>query len=115
MNNFFLFPFALPIRGAVCPSLQEGCEGVEGRTKKRVFQALVPKSLALRGMERIVGINRMLGGREGGREREREREERERERAALGSPRENVLASVLCLLGGSESSLGGGTLLASLK
>ena len=78
---------------------------MEGRTKKRVFQALVPKSLALRGMERIVGINRMLGGREGGRERERERE---RERAALGSPRENVLASVLCLLGGPESSLGGG-------
>lgn len=43
------------------PSLQEGCEGVEGR-KKRVFQALVSKSLALRGTERALGINRMLRG-----------------------------------------------------
>lgn len=92
MNNFFLFPFALPIRGAVCPSLQEGCEGVEGRKKKRVFQALVFKSLALRGMERVVGINRMLGGRVEG-----------RERAVLGSPRESVLASVLCLFGGARA------------
>ena len=42
---------------------------MEGR-KKKVFQALVSKSLALRGMERVVGINRMLGGRVDGRERE---------------------------------------------
>lgn len=34
---------------------------------------MVPKSLALRVMERIVGINRMLGGREEGKGRERER------------------------------------------
>ena len=76
--------FAFPSR--------KGVKGWRAEKKKRVFQALVFKSLALRGMERVVGINRMLGGRVEG-----------RERAVLGSPRESVLASVLCLFGGARA------------
>ena len=93
--------FALPSR--------KGVKGWRAEQKKRVFQALVPKSLALRGMERIVGINRMLGVREGGRERERERERRERERELLLVPPEKMSWHLFCAyLGGQSLAWAGG-------
>ena len=78
---FSSFPLPFPSEGLL--ALPSG-EGVKGGEQKRIFQTLVSKSLALKGVERALGINRMLRGRKerGGAEKERKKE---RERALLGS------------------------------